>query len=78
MNDTQQQVETNEKRCRRPITGPENHVPYEIEPVVSPSFHLTFNKLDLECTIVSIKIFMLNSKSSVYERIYSDTDIAIN
>ncbi|XP_063684550.1 ATP-binding cassette sub-family G member 4-like isoform X3 [Bolinopsis microptera] len=33
MNDTQQQVETNETRCRRPITGPENHVPYEIEPV---------------------------------------------
>ena len=34
MNDTQQQVETNEKRCRRAIDGPENHVPYEIEPVV--------------------------------------------
>ena len=57
MNDTQQQVETNEKRCRRPITGPENHVPYEIEPVVSPSFHLTLDKLDFECTIVSIKNF---------------------
>ncbi|KAL5269317.1 hypothetical protein ACHWQZ_G002957 [Mnemiopsis leidyi] len=33
MNDTQQQVEANEKRCRRPIEGPENHIPYEMEPV---------------------------------------------
>ena len=34
MNDTKGQVEFNRKRCRHPITGPENHEKHELKPRV--------------------------------------------
>lgn len=54
MNDTKQQVEANEKRCRREISGRENHTIYEPKPVVS--FDVQFSQF---YTISFQKVFLV-------------------